>query len=112
MIKPSTIPEHPFERKQWILTQLRLRGTSLTQLAQENDLHLPALSLALLSPHGRGEEVIAKALGTTADVLFKERFSANGERIFLRRDRKSLAVVAASVSSRRRTAVGQKTKTA
>lgn len=111
MIDPSAIPEHLFERKQWILAQLRLRGTSLTQLAKDNRLHLPALSLALMSPHGRGEEVIARALGTTPPVLFKERFSANGERIFGRRDRKSLAVIA-SVSTRRRPAVGQKAKTA
>lgn len=111
MIDPSAIPEHIFERKQWILTQLRLAGTSLTQLAKDNRLHLQSLSLALTNPHGRGEEVIATALGTTASVLFKERFSANGARIFGRRDRKSLAVIA-SLSTRRRAAVGQKAKTA
>jgi Ner family transcriptional regulator len=84
-IKPSDVPTDQFQRAQWVMTQLRLRGTNLSQLAREHGLHSQVFSLALRGPHARAEEVIAEALGTTPRVLFPERFTANGVRIYRRR---------------------------
>ena len=87
-IKPTEVPTNLFERSQWIMTQLRLRGTNLSRLAVENDLHRQVVSLALTSPHARAEELIADALGTKPRVLFPERFNASGVRLYGRRDRR------------------------
>ena len=39
------------------------------------------MSMALLAPNSHLDWVIAEALGLTAQQLFPERFTANGERI-------------------------------
>jgi Ner family transcriptional regulator len=80
------VPKHPAERRVWIWVQLRLRGTSLRRLAAENGVSQQAMSHALVSPSSHLEEVIAQALGLTAQQLFPERFDALGNRLSWTRD--------------------------
>jgi len=80
------IPKNPAERRVWITGQLRLRGTSLRRLAVQEGVSPQAMSNALMLPSSHLEEVIAKALGLTAQQLFPERFDANGNRLGWTRD--------------------------
>jgi lambda repressor-like predicted transcriptional regulator len=86
-IDPASIPDHPLERSGWVITQLKLRGLSLRSLAAKGGATAQSLSLALRAPNLPGETLIAEALGIDLPTLFKERYSANGERLFRVRNR-------------------------
>jgi Ner family transcriptional regulator len=90
-INPKKIPADPLQRAEWIKRQLHGRGMSLRKLGAAHGLFPAAMSFALSRPHARAEEVIADALGTTPQVLFRERFDDDGLRLHLRRDRQVAA---------------------
>lgn len=81
MAKPTDgIPKNPTTRRAWVGYQLKLRGTSLAELARQEGVSDTALHMALMTPSSHLEEVIANALDLTARDLFPERFDANGRR--------------------------------
>lgn len=77
-IDPSQIPVQPRERREWIKYQLRLRGSSLAQVAREHGVSRDAAILALRKPYPRMERAIASVLGLTPDRIWPERYDADG----------------------------------
>ncbi len=75
------IPEKPAERRVWIGYQLRMRRTSLRQIARQLGVSHQAVSNALNSPSSRIEAELARVLEVPVTVLFPERFDETGARI-------------------------------
>lgn len=80
-IATSDVPKNPAVRRVWICGQLRLRGTSLRALAQNEGVTHQAMSATLVAPNVHLEPVISGALGFTPDQLFPERFDSRGNRV-------------------------------
>ena len=77
----NDIPKNPARRREWIKGELRLRGTSLRQLALAIGVAPQSMSATLTQPLSHLEPVIADALGVTVEELFPERFE-NGHRLY------------------------------
>ncbi|MBF0334600.1 MAG: helix-turn-helix domain-containing protein [Alphaproteobacteria bacterium] len=73
-IDPRKVPSDPRERAEWIISQLKLRGLSLAQLASRRGVDRRAFSQALRLPNHPAETAIALALGTAPAVLFPDRY--------------------------------------
>jgi Ner family transcriptional regulator len=73
-----SIPLESRERREWIKYQLRLRGSSLAQVAREQGVSRDASTLALRKPYPRMERALAKALGLKPEQIWPERYDANG----------------------------------
>ncbi len=63
-----------------VLFCLRKRGTSLQRLARQHDYHPRSLHNICKRPWPRGESIVAKALGLTAQQVFPSRYDADGAR--------------------------------
>lgn len=72
------IPLDLERRWEWIKFQLRVRGTSLADLAKTNELNERAIRNAKHRAYPRVERVIAKALGLQPEQLWPERWNADG----------------------------------
>lgn len=75
------IPKEPAHRRVWIIAMLRLRGTSLRQIAKDLKVSPQAVSNALLVPSRFIEKAVADALGISVEALFFERFDGAGNRL-------------------------------
>lgn len=73
-----SIPLEYRQRREWIKYQLRLRGTSLAQVAREQGVSRDAATLALRKPYPRMERALAKALDLKPEQLWPERYDASG----------------------------------
>jgi lambda repressor-like predicted transcriptional regulator len=82
------------ERRLWVISQLKLAGSSLSELARQHELHRSLLDVAFDRPADAAEKIIAEAMGTTQRELFPERFNPAGQRLFRVR-RRSLESAAA-----------------
>jgi len=67
------------DKKDWhpaiIIAQLRISGTSLRQLAKDNDLFPTALSVAIQRPWLKAENIIAKAIGVAPAQIWPSRYA-------------------------------------
>lgn len=75
---PSQIPANPRQRREWIKYQLRLRNSSLAQVARDHGVSRDAAILALRKPYPRMERAIANALGLEPIQIWPERYDENG----------------------------------
>ena len=76
---PESIPLDPVHRNEWIKFQLRLRGSSLSQLARDQGVTRQAVRNALSSRYPKMERVIAAAIGLDPRVIWPERYAADPE---------------------------------
>ncbi|SDK30596.1 helix-turn-helix domain-containing protein [Billgrantia gudaonensis] len=76
-MKPD-IPINPEQRWEWLKFQLRLRQTSLAQVADELQVTRNAVLNAKYSPYPRMERAIAKRLGLSPVEIWPERWNADG----------------------------------
>ena len=81
-LAPNDVPRDSERRRRWIVTELRLRGRSLSVLADEHGVNVSSVWAPLVRPSAYFENVIAQELGLTVQQLFPERFAANGTRLF------------------------------
>lgn len=86
-INPRNIPRDPYERAQWVLGQLKLRGTSCRKLSLAAGYNANYVAQGLYVALQPAEALIATALGTTEAVLFPERHDENGNRLRRRNPR-------------------------
>lgn len=75
-----SVPTDPYVRTAWIVMQLRLRNTSLAEIARAHGWSKSVVSQALRSPLYLQEVAIADALDLTPEALFPERYDATGHR--------------------------------
>lgn len=81
MVKKMTlndIPKNPEQRWEFIKYQLRLRGSSITQLARDMGLHDRTVRFAKQNRYPRVERRIAKTLGVTPWFVWPERWNNDG----------------------------------
>lgn len=78
--------KEPAKRRAWVAFQLRLRGSSFSELARELGVSRQAIGQALLVPSSHLEPAIADALGITVRQLFPDRYDASGRRLFRTRE--------------------------
>lgn len=71
---PETIPADPTQRNEWIKFQLRIRGSSLSQLARDLGVTRQAVRNALSSRYPRMERVIAAEIGLEPEIIWPERY--------------------------------------
>lgn len=71
---PESIPADPMQRNEWIKFQLRIRGSSLSQLARDLGVTRQAVRNALTSRYPRMERVIAAELGLDPETIWPERY--------------------------------------
>ena len=69
-----TIPTDPMQRNEWIKFQLRIRGSSLSQLARDLGVTRQAVRNALSSRYPRMERVIAAEIGLDPETIWPERY--------------------------------------
>ncbi|MDQ2069345.1 helix-turn-helix domain-containing protein [Natronospira bacteriovora] len=72
------MPQDSRQRREWIKYQLRLRGSSLAQVARDQGVSRDAATLALRKPYPRMERAIADALGLRPEQLWPERYDEAG----------------------------------
>lgn len=70
--------KHPKKRRAWVLYQVQLQGRSLAQIAEAAGVRRQVLYSAFLYPYPRIEKVIADAVGVRPQMLFPERYDADG----------------------------------
>lgn len=78
-IDTATIPTDPRQRREWIKFQLRVRGSSLSQLARELGVTRHTTILALAKPYPRIERAIAKRIGLLPQQVWPERYDEHGQ---------------------------------
>lgn len=71
----------PFERREWIKYQLRLRGLSLGEFSRRIGCSRQATALALKRAYPRVQRLIASEIGVPVHVLWPEWYGLNGERL-------------------------------
>lgn len=71
---PGDIPADPVQRNEWIKFQLRMRGSSLSQLARDLGVTRQAVRNALSSRYPRMERVIAAEIGLDPETIWPERY--------------------------------------
>jgi Ner family transcriptional regulator len=86
------IPADPLARRDWVVYQLRTRGSSLRQIAREIGVVHQAVSQTLVLPNSHIEPAIAKALGVSVRDLFPERFDSRGRRLHRTREKQRSTV--------------------
>jgi Ner family transcriptional regulator len=64
-----------------VVYQLRLKGSSLREIARQEGVVHQAVNNALMLPSSHLERAIAKELGLRVQDLFPERFGATGQRL-------------------------------
>lgn len=74
----ADIPSNPDLRWEWIKFQLRAKGTSLAKLARALHVTGPAVKNVKRTAYPRMERAIAKALDLEVEVLWPERWNADG----------------------------------
>ncbi len=65
------------QRNEWIKFQLRIRGSSLSQLARDLGVTRQAVRNALSSRYPRMERVIAAEIGLAPETIWPERYRAD-----------------------------------
>ena len=78
---PETIPADPVQRNEWIKFQLRVRGSSLSELARSLGVTRQAVRNALSSRYPRMERVIAAEIGLAPEVIWPERYRRDPDRM-------------------------------
>ncbi|MNN29348.1 DNA-binding transcriptional regulator Nlp [compost metagenome] len=72
------MPHDPVQRWEWIKYQLRVRGNSAAQLARQLGITSRAIRAAKQRAYPNVERAIARALDTTPDKLWPERWNSDG----------------------------------
>lgn len=62
------------QRNEWIKFQLRMRGTSMSDLARRIGVTRQAVRNALTAPYPKMERVIANELDLAPEVIWPERY--------------------------------------
>jgi Ner family transcriptional regulator len=75
---PDEIPPDTRQRREWIKYQLRLRESSLAQVARDHGVSRDAPILALRRPYPKMEAAIASALGLLPEQIWPERYDQHG----------------------------------
>jgi Ner family transcriptional regulator len=88
---PHQIPTEPRQRAQWIISELKLSGTSLAAIANELGCSRQAGALALRVASRRWEEALAAKLKVPVEQLWPDRYSPDGTRLLRSRDAPSRA---------------------
>lgn len=70
----NSIPDDPVQRNEWIKFQLRMRGTSMSDLARRVGVTRQAVRNALTSPYPKMERLIADELGLDPATIWPERY--------------------------------------
>jgi len=90
----------PKTRNAWIIYQAKLKGRTLAQIAREAGVSRQCIYSVFRRPYPRMEKVVADALGMAVNVLWPERYYANGLPINRRgRSKKSVAKETKSTTS-------------
>lgn len=83
---PHQIPVEPTRRAQWIISELKLAGSSLAAIAAELGCSRQAGAMALRVSSRRWEEALAAKLDLPVQKLFPERYTPDGTRLARSRD--------------------------
>lgn len=70
----NAIPADPVQRNEWIKFQLRIRGTSMSDLARRLGVTRQAVRNALTAPYPKMERVIANELDLEPEIIWPERY--------------------------------------
>lgn len=62
------------QRNEWIKFQLRMRGTSMSDLARRLGVTRQAVRNALTAPYPKMERIIARELGLDPETIWPERY--------------------------------------
>lgn len=76
--KTKLLLQNPQKRWAWIIYQLKIRDTSIAEVARCHHLSRQTLGQVKYTPYPKGERHIADALGMVPHELFPERYNDNG----------------------------------
>ena len=76
--KTKALFTDPIKRRAWVKYQVHLQGRSMAQVAAEAGVRRQTLYQTFLLPYPRMEKIIADAVDLTPQVLFPERYDADG----------------------------------
>ena len=72
--KKTQIPSTTKERREWIKYQLRLKNTSLADIAIKNGVSRKTYSATLAKPNKKRELHIAEVIGVKPSLIWPERY--------------------------------------
>ena len=70
----TPIPSTMEERLEWIKYQIRLKNTSLSEIAKQNNASRQIYSATLRKPNKKREQHIADAIGFHPSEIWPERY--------------------------------------
>ena len=76
--KTKELLKDPMKRRAWVIYQVSIQGRSLAAVARAAGVKKQTLYRAFDLPYPRMEKVIADAVGLTPQILFPERYGADG----------------------------------
>ncbi len=75
---PSAILGDPQKRRGWVIYRLQLQGQTLAGLAHAHGVTRQCLYHVFKAPYPNMERLLAEAVGMKPQVLFAERYGADG----------------------------------
>ncbi|WP_353057325.1 helix-turn-helix domain-containing protein [Salinicola sp. JS01] len=72
------IPTNPSARWEWIKYQIRSRGSSFAELSRRLGVELGTLTSVKRQPYPRMERALASTIGIPPEVIWPERWNADG----------------------------------
>lgn len=76
--KTKRIFTDPIKRRAWVKYQIHLQGRSMAEIAADAGVDRRSLYTAFCRPYPRMEKVIADTVGLSPQVLFPDRYDADG----------------------------------
>jgi len=74
------VPQDPLQRNEWIKYQLRIRGSSMSQLARRLGVTRQAVRNALSGSYPKMERAIAHEIGRSPEHIWPERYGRDVSR--------------------------------
>ena len=70
--------QDPIKRRAWVKYQIHMQGLTMAKVAAAAGVDRRTLYQVFQKPYPRMEKIVAEALGMTPQVLFPERYDADG----------------------------------
>jgi len=74
------VPQNPLQRNEWIKYQLRIRGSSMSELARRLGVTRQAVRNALSGSYPKMERAIANEIGRSPEHIWPERYGRDGSK--------------------------------
>ncbi len=76
---PGAVLRDPRKRRSWVIYRLHSQGRTLAEVAEAHGVTRQCLYHVFNAPYPHMEKLVAEAVGLRPEVLFAERYDADGQ---------------------------------